>query len=126
MPPPELTARTQNCVLWPFVSFDDHGRYRVGDPVDIVVRWQETRREIRKPDGILVAIEATAYVDREIVPDSLIWLGTVDDLPPGTGGTYPDNLKQVVTYEDVPDLKGRQHRRTVTLARYHAGPVNSA
>jgi hypothetical protein len=123
MPSPELTARTQDCVLWPFAGFDDHGRYQVGDPVDIIVRWQETQREIRKPDGVLVAIEATAYVDREIVPNSLMWLGTAATLP--ADGAYPDNLKQVVTYEDVPDLKGRQHRRTVTLVRHHEGPVES-
>ncbi len=124
MPPPEISSRTQSCVLWPFVDFDDHGRYTVGTPIDIVVRWEETRREIRKPDGVLVAIEATAYVDRAIVPDSIMWLGTVVALPGGS--IFPDNLKQVVTYEDDPDIKGRTHQRTVTLARYHKGPPNLA
>jgi len=122
MPAPEISSRTQNCVLWPFSDFDDHGRYTVAAPVDIKVRWEETRREIRKPDGVLVSIESTAYVDRAIVPNSLMWLGTIANLP--STSLFPDNLKQVVTYSDVPDIKGRAHRRMVTLARYSKGPPN--
>jgi len=124
MPAPEISSRTQDCVLWAFSDFDDRGRYTVSAPIDIKVRWEETRREIRKPDGVLVAIEATAYVDRAIVPNSLMWLGTVATLPETS--IFSDGVKQVVTYEDDPDIKGRAHQRTVTLARYHGGPPNLA
>ncbi len=122
MPAPEISSRTQKCVLWTFKDFDDHGRYTVSAPINILVRWEEVRREIRKPDGILVATDATAYVDRAIVPDSLMWLGTIATIP--AGSIFPDNLKQAVTYDDDPDIKGRSHQRTVTLARYHGGPPN--
>ncbi len=122
MPAPEHSFRHQSCVLWPFAGFDDHGRYTVGSPVDIEVRWQETQREIRKPDGVLVSIEAMALVDQNIPPNSLMWLGTVETFP--IDGTVPDGIKQVVSYDDVPDVKGRLHRRQVTLARYNGGPPN--
>jgi len=124
VPPPEYSFRYQPCVLWPFKDFDDHGMYTVGPPVDVMVRWQEVRREIRKPDGVLVSIEATALVPIPVVPNSLMWLGTVATLP--AGGVTADNLKQVVTYDECPDVKGRLHRRQVTLARYNGGPPNLA
>jgi hypothetical protein len=114
MPAIEVQNLNQKAVLWAASSYDNFGCYQVTSPVEIDCRWEESRKQSASPENTVIAIVATAFVDREIAAGSILWKGSLSDLP-----TSPTGLKEVVDYEEVPDLKGRNVQRTVTLARYN-------
>ena len=112
MPPLEQQFRSQRAVLWMAVGFDDYGVPKVAAPVEIDVRWDETQSETKDAKGDMIQIDATVVVDRVITPGSVMWLGDVIDLL-----TPPTNLKRVVSYQEVPDIRNRHVRKLVTVAR---------
>ena len=113
MPAIERSDRKQRSVLWAATGFDDYGEHKVNDPVEIKVRWEEKRRESVDNDGNTIAVDATVVVGREIAVGSIMWLGKKADL-----AVPPVNLKEVVGYGAIPDVKTRNIRRTVLLVRY--------
>lgn len=113
MPSLEVSSRHQKAVLWAASSHDDYGNPLVDAAAEITVRWVEKRTEGVGPNGEAIAIDATVVVDQEIAVGSIMWLGAKDDLP-----DTPTNLKQVVAYNQTPDIKGREFYRTVSLIRY--------
>jgi hypothetical protein len=120
VPPLEAMDRYQDAVLWPAAGEDRYGEALVGDPVPLKVRWHTARRTMRGPDGDPVSVDATAVVDRAVEVGSLMWLGSVGDLPPGTD--WREEIAEamtVVAYEETVDLKGRTRHtyRDVGLAR---------
>lgn len=120
MPALETLDRTQPAVLWPARGVNDQGEILVADPVSLMVRWVQKRRETQDSSGNPVALDATAVVDRQIEIGSLMWLGHLKDLPPGTSFTGDDaiELMQVQSYNFALDLKGRFTRHSVGLMRY--------
>ncbi len=116
MPSPESSDRKQKAVLWAATAatgFGDYGGHKVSDPIEIKVRWEERKRESVDANGNTIAVDATVVVDRVIGVGSIVWLGKKVDV-----ASPPVNLKQVVAYQEVPDVKGRKIRRTVLLTRY--------
>lgn len=113
MPALEKLFRHQKAVLWEASGKDDYGEVTVDAAAEITVRWAERRREGVDPQGNTIAIDATAVVDREIAVGSIMWLGALVDLP-----TPLTDLNQVVNYNSIPDIKGREFYRTVSLIKY--------
>lgn len=109
----ETSHRLQRAVLWKASGFDNNGKVTVDPAEEIDVRWVEKRRGTLDAQGNTIAVDATAVVDQEIVVGSILWLGNMDDLP-----AIPVNLKQVATYDETPDLRGRETARSVGLVRY--------
>lgn len=109
----ETTSRHQKAVLWAANGFDDYGEPKVDAAVEIDVRWEEKLQEAVDPNGNTVAVDAVAVVNQDIVVGSIMWLGKKDDL-----ATPPVDLKQVMAFNKIPDVKGRVFRRTVDLVRY--------
>ncbi len=137
----ELHMLKQHAVLWPFSGYDRYGQPIVDFPVQICVRWLDKRREVLDPKGNTVALDATAVVDRRIQQGSWLWKGSLEDWYNGviTGnryqvGTAPgapayqlgsaafDNeLMEVKTYDETPDIKARHAFRTVGMIRIPNG-----
>lgn len=116
MPPMETADLHQKAMLW---EFSGHDRYQqtVSSGVELNVRWEDKREETVDAEGRTVAVEATVVVDQKITVGSIMWKGKETDLPdPVTDVT---DLKIVVAYNETPDIKGRNIRRTVKLARYN-------
>lgn len=108
MPPLESMDRYQDAVLWPAAGEDRYGETLVGDPVAVKVRWHWTRRTMRGPDGKPITVDAVAVVDRAVEIGSLMWLGRLGDLPPGTDWREETaEALEVVAFEETTDLKGR-------------------
>jgi hypothetical protein len=124
-----LAERTQDAVLWMAASgiTDRHGRFKVGEPVDIQVRWDDSKREMLDAQGNKIAVDAAAIVDRVITVGSRLWLGTLADYVgtgSGTGSSQvnPGDVSPVMevkAFNHVRDLKGRDSFMTVGLVRYH-------
>ena len=116
MPPPELTGRLQKAVLWPALGVDAYGQARIGSPVELVVRWNDTRSEILSPQGTNVSLDGTAIVDRDIAIESRMWLGALADLP-GTTQVPEADWMVVKSFSKTLDIKARVAFRQVGLMR---------
>lgn len=111
--PQEDNYRFQKAVLWTFAGYDGHGEVKVNAAAEIDVRWEERRSETLDADGNSIAVDATVVLGQEVAVGSILWLGALADV-----ATPPVNLKQVVVCNSVPDVKAREFRRTVGLAKY--------
>lgn len=118
MPAPEFWGRWQKAVLWERTGYDRTGQPTVtASPVELDVRWDETFRQVPSRDRTPTTIEAVAVVTRDIPIGSLMWLGSLDDLP-GTDHTPSSDVMEVHSYNGVPDLKNRVTYREVNLKRF--------
>ncbi len=113
MPALEKLFRHQKAVLWEASGTDDYGEVTLDAAAEVTVRWTERQREGVDSQGNTIAIDASAVVDQQIAVGSIMWLGELVDLP-----AIPTNLKQVVNYGSVPDVKGREFWRTVLMIKY--------
>ncbi len=115
MPSLETACLNQKAVLWNATGFDRNGEPTIesatGDEID--VRWETGQREAIDPNGNVIAVDEVVVVDRAITIGSVLFKGPEDDL-----ASPPVSLKQVVTYSETPDIKGRKFRRVVGLIRY--------
>ena len=105
--------RFQKSVLWTIAGYDGHGDVKVNAGVEIDVRWEERRSETLDANGNSIATDATVVVGQEVAVSSIMWLGNLVDV-----ASPPVNLKQVVVYNCIPDVKCREFRRTVGLVKY--------
>ncbi len=121
MPPLEETDLNQTIVVWPRAGFDRFNVPVVGLPRQMPCRWIDSRKEVVDPQSSNERRDATAIVLQEVARESLVWLGSLDDLP-GTGTSAADvptsDLYVVTGYDGTPDIKGRFVRRSLTLMRY--------
>lgn len=113
MPALETDCREQFAVYEEATGKDDYNQQTRAAAVELKVRWELTRSQIIDAAGNTIAIDAFVVVDRVIVEGSTMWLGRLADYPDD-----PANLKEVVVYKEVPDIKGRNTRRTVLLRKY--------
>lgn len=98
---------------------DKFGEPVVGAPQEIMVRWEETSQELRTATGQVITILALLVLGQRVNQGDILWKGTLANLPTGTSFLgEQDNLMQVVSYESIPDVKGRFYERTAKLARY--------
>jgi hypothetical protein len=105
---------------------DRYGEPLVAGPVEIAVRFERRKREVRKADGTVIGLDATMMVDREVKVGSTVSLGTLDDwLGTGSAGEESE-LYQVVTYGEVPDVRGLHLQRTAGLARFRDAAATEA
>jgi hypothetical protein len=105
----------QYAVLWMASgSHNATGEPTLNTPTEIKVRWEENRAETLDSKNDRVAIDANVAVDREITEGSILWKGKLLDHTTGTSTNY----KQVVAYSEIPDVKGRNPRRLVTLIKH--------
>jgi hypothetical protein len=114
MPGIEVSGLDQKAALWVSRNIsDDHGEPTVSAGVEINVRWEKKTYEAITSDATPVAITGVIHVDRVIPEDSIMRLGTLASVP-----SPPDYLVQVVSYDEVPDVKGREYQRTVTVRKW--------
>lgn len=103
-------------VVWPFTRHDKDGQPRVANtPFEVNTHWDQAQVELIGDDATPVAINVTAMIDRDVTKGSLIWLGELEDVPENN---KPVPLMEIVSFEKIPDVKGRKFQRTVMLRRF--------
>jgi hypothetical protein len=132
MPPMESDLRNQKAVLWDATgAIDDYGRPVVEAPENVWVRWELRNIQVVDRQGNLVGLDGEVVVDRKVGIGSQMWLApdqsansdTATEQWYGTGSAGDDSeVMEVVTYSDIPDIKGRHHRREVGIRRYRDQP----
>lgn len=128
MPALEQTDRRQSAVLWTKTGVGRDGQPTYASPVELDpslrtgVRWVWSRKDAVDADTETLTADATAVVDRYIVPGSLMWLGKLLDWY-GVGSSGNDTgLMVVLDYKTTIDVRNRHTRRCVTLARCRSKP----
>lgn len=112
MPSTESAELNQYAVLWSVVGTTAYGDPTFASPVEIRVRWEDSYGEKLDPESGAIKAPATIVVSHRIVVDSLLWLGRLKDLP-----SPPQNIRQVINYKEIPDVKGREFRREVDVIK---------
>lgn len=121
MPPPETFERNQTALYFEWRGKDRYNEPRVASPREIEVRWEWRQATMLGPQGNPVSVDAQVVVDEDIVLNSLMWEGGETEWYGGEPGTSSGSageatfLMQVVATDFVPDIKGREMRRTVGL-----------
>lgn len=121
MPQPETSHRLQYIVLWAATNrADRHGQMKVTDvPVELLVRYDDSRREVPDGNGNTITIDASAIVDQDVPLKSVVWVGRLADLQIGTAFAFEDGpLMTVAFFNKVPDVRNRQAFREIMLTRY--------
>jgi hypothetical protein len=112
--PLETTELKQKAVLWEVAGHDNAGKVTLEAAVEINVRRELRRQESLAPNNTAIAIDATYVVDREISVDAIIWFGALADWSSSSTG-----YKQVIDYDEIPDMKARHYRRLIKVIKYH-------
>lgn len=124
MPPPEKIHRHQRALLWERIGTNRYGDPIVGEPTEIKVRWEAGQEDVRKPDGTYITIDARVVVNQVVPIGSNIWLApnngySVLEQYLGSGSASEDtDIMQVVTVNETPDIKNRNKRRVLGVARF--------
>lgn len=112
MPNIETAWRYDTAVVWMKRDVaDNYGNPTLHSPIQLSVRIEEGQSEKLGPQGEPIAASVKVVVDRRIPVGSLMWLGYLSDYD-------GENLKQVIDYREVPDIKGRYRRREVVLMNF--------
>lgn len=110
----ESMSLRQDATLWAAgTESTSIGRKKVLANTAIKVRWEESEQDALDVEGETIRVDALAVVDQDIAIGSLMWLGKRANWTVATG-----ELKEVVTFSKIPNLKGTRFRRTVGLIRY--------
>jgi hypothetical protein len=113
MPTVERVGLTQRAVMWAPSGVDNYGNTRVSSPVEILCGWPQVKTKPGNAQSDAVSRTEQLAVDRDIAIGSILWLGSLADLP-----DTPESLREVVSVTKTPDIKGRQFRYTVGLAAF--------
>ncbi len=115
MPAMESDCLFQKAVLWAATTtFADDNSLSVSAAAEINVRWEDTKIEDPDGKGNVTSIVAEVVVGQDIAIGSIMWLGELEDI-----ASPPVNLRKVINFSKIPDVKGRKFRRTVQLMRFH-------
>lgn len=122
MPALEQMDLTDKALLWETTgSYDQYGQYAyefLNSPIHICVRWVHGRHTESGPDGNPMAIDVTVIANRLIKTGSLLWRGSLADLP-GTGTAAPETDLMIVDERtETKDIKGRVTRYEYRLRRF--------
>lgn len=111
--------RKQKAVYWAFLAtYSSSGEPQFDAPVEIDVRWEESKEASEDP-GLreVLRFAATAYVDRDMKLGDYLMLGSK------TSSTDSDPRKEksweVLSFSKVPNIKATEYLRSTNMAPSH-------
>lgn len=117
MPHPGIMNLSQYATVWKRIGTDLNARPIVSSVAETIrCRWDGSKRNVSGPNGEPIRLDATLFVEAEIRIGSAVTRGTIDDLP-GTGQTPERDVYEVVSYEEIPDIRGVHVTRKVGLVK---------
>ncbi len=118
MPPIEEFATEDTALLFVWNGEDQYNEPTFEYPIEIDVQWVEKTAVMSGPGGTPITVDVLVIALVDIILDSVMWLGTLDDWI-GTGSNDTDStLYQVAAAAYTPDIKARETRRRYGLIRY--------
>lgn len=128
MPQLDAWSRRHKALVWEATGlYGGDGRPTYGEPAEIRVRWDDTARIARGPNGQPIPVDGTAVLGQAVALHSIMWLApdqtpnseTALDQWYGSGSAgQQSGLVEVVADNGGLDLKSRQTRRVVGFQTY--------
>ncbi len=112
--------RTQTVTVWEKTGTDRYGEPTRGSPVEPLVRWERTRKDMMAPDGTRVNVDVVMVYgcDLDLKIEDVVYLGVLEDWV-GTGSAGDDSeLMKVVALDYVPNIRGDAAYREAGLVKY--------
>ena len=124
MPAFEIKDLPHDALLWEPTGTDRYGQTVVGDPAEVKVRWNTSRRNVLDAKGDTVALDATVIAKQVISIGSRLWKGLLDDwVGTGSGAAVTDEeVHEVKTVKITSDIKGRNTRYEYGLIKFRDIP----
>jgi hypothetical protein len=71
----------QKAVWWQTTGMDRYSRKTYAEGVEVNCRWEQASAEEGRAEGrSTIEDNSTVYVDRDMTPGDVLWLGSADDL----------------------------------------------
>lgn len=107
----------QTAVLWTIDSANGYGELAFYTPEEISVRWEERNEVFVSVDGNNLTSKAVIHTNQDIVPNSYMYLGELDDLTTEEQANpkLVSDAYAVKAFRKVPDLKGTTYLRKAYL-----------
>lgn len=118
MPPLERMDLTETIAVWEFAGVNEFGETQVTEPIDLAARWVDAKRRSGGVDTNEIAYDASIVTTNDLLIGSIVWRGSVDSIP-GTSEVPESDLFEVVDRKIANDLKGRNTRYEMRLARFN-------
>lgn len=118
--PLEYMDLTEKMVYWAVVAHDREGFPLLSSPVELSVRWEEFQREMLSPTGERMSVDVTIATTQNLVMNSLVWEGSLEDLADIVGTSYiPESgIYEVVNKARAKSLQGEVTRYEFGISRY--------
>ena len=117
MPNPEDDCLTQKAMWWSVTGKDRNNNTTLAAGVEIDTRWERGNKESVDRANTTVAFDSTVILDRDVEVGDMMRLGAQVDTP-----DPPDNIREVMDFQKIPDIKGRNFRRIALLVK-HSGTL---
>lgn len=100
----------QDGTVWPYSAPDARGRPKVNAKTAIKCKLVKKSRNLLNPNGEIIVSDALLFVNTEVTKGSIFRLGTLVSVP-----ATPNNLYEVMVYNEVNDITNRDTTRWVEL-----------
>lgn len=111
--PRVLTARA---VYWePTTAKDEFGKPKNANPIEIRVRWDESKKVIIGRDGREVVSFAQVMCDRDLQEEGFLRLGKITTLQYPNDPKSNDGVYEIKSFERTPSFKGTKFVRVAYL-----------
>lgn len=116
----DIDCRQGCAVMWERYGTTRQGQPVLRYPVEVGVRWVNRRGETLDPKGQTQATDADVAVDRAVPVGSIMWRGSLSEVPGTADPPEPSgDLFEVLSSSTAEDLKGRTTRYELKLRRWN-------
>ena len=116
------TMRRQTAVYWATqrtesggFAFDEYGLPQWTDPVEIECRWDDLSEQFIDAVGTLQVSRSLVYVDRDMIPGEVLFLGELTDLTSEDDPKSNEGAWEIRKFERNPNLRNTEMLRTAYL-----------
>ena len=110
----ETASATDNITYWAFKEENRYGEEVINAAVDIKGRLELSKVQTNDEHGNEVSTDAVLMdLSQELAVGSIVWRGLKVDY-----NAANSKLFEVISFDEIPDVKGVKYRRTANLKRY--------
>lgn len=105
----------QDAVYWEILGYNPAGEPVFDDPIEIKCWWQDIHEVFIDAKGNDVVSNSMVIVDRDLIEESFLWLGTIENLDSQVDPSANKKAYSIRKFGKTPDRKARKFLRQVWL-----------
>ena len=104
----------QKAVYWAPLGAGANGQATFAAPVELRVRWEDSKKLVKDPTGEEFTSDALVYVSEDVKAKGMLWLGALDSSTPDDPNELDDAVS-IRQFEKLPDIKCKKFLRTAYI-----------